>query len=757
MKIGRLAFLATMFAGIIAQGFAADKPSVPYASRVGYEEGTDFKYERTIAPGVRHLFESVAKGPLTYNAAIIDMSRPDLMLEVEKAKDLLRGSETLPSMMKRLADPDARPLVGINGDFWGAHSLPINMFVDEGTVWKLPGRPEGDVHRCVFAFDDQKNLFIGIPDISALVTSANGAQSLAIGQVNAGNEKADVSLYNWANGQKVPAVPEGAAQFVLNLDSEEWLPNAPCTATVGANQAGELTLDHRTAVLHVKGEVPAWLAEGKKVALKSDFKNLPGKVLGVIGGGPHLLENGEQDFDRWDREEGTGKQFITDLHPRTAVGLLPDHKTLVLVVVDGRQPRKSIGNALPTLANYMKSLGCVDAMNLDGGGSSSMVVAGDVVNFPSDAGGPRALSNGLIVRRTAPLGPLAKAVLMPNNVTVPPGATVDFLAQGQDASGEQISVDGARLKLGNVTSKEGADWMAPQAVPSVSVTSEKTSEVNATLVVSDGRKFPTEPAKVTVVKATKAEFVPHALLLSKGDQDDLMLHFSNDSGAKYYAGAYMKDIKFPDFLKYDPATHTVTALKAGSGKITYKTKGLKAEAPVAVDKFSEQLVDSFDTLPADPAAWMVLANANEKKTTLELDTKKKKEGAASWKFTYAMAKGGTTKISLPIAQDIPGNPPALGLWIFGDGNEHWLRGILEDSKGGLFYADFTNTKAGISWKNEWKFARATMQDPSILKSDHPAPIAPFKLRDLYLIQPQEAAKKNGTIWIDGLTALDVPK
>ncbi|HEY3324186.1 MAG TPA: phosphodiester glycosidase family protein [Planctomycetota bacterium] len=77
------------------------------------------------------------------------------------------------------------------------------------------------------------------------------------------------------------------------------------------------------------------------------------------------------------------------LHPRTAVGLSADGKTMWMVVVDGRQPGYSEGMALGELAGLMLELGCANALNLDGGGSAIMLVAKtgekpEVVSRPSD-------------------------------------------------------------------------------------------------------------------------------------------------------------------------------------------------------------------------------------------------------------------------------------------------------------------------------------------------------------------------------------
>ena len=75
-------------------------------------------------------------------------------------------------------------------------------------------------------------------------------------------------------------------------------------------------------------------------------------------------------------------------------------RKLLLVAVDGRQPGYSVGMTLEELAHFFLKLGAVDAMNLDGGGSTTMVIGGEVVNSPSD-GRERPVGSALLVCRRA--------------------------------------------------------------------------------------------------------------------------------------------------------------------------------------------------------------------------------------------------------------------------------------------------------------------------------------------------------------------
>ena len=114
----------------------------------------------------------------------------------------------------------------------------------------------------------------------------------------------------------------------------------------------------------------------------------------VVTTGPVLLVDGEAEPVVKDR-------FNTNRHPRTAVGRRSDG-TVLLVVADGRNSAAA-GLSMVELQQVMVALGCRDAINLDGGGSTTMVVRGAVVNHPSDnnrfdAAGERPVANAVVVR-----------------------------------------------------------------------------------------------------------------------------------------------------------------------------------------------------------------------------------------------------------------------------------------------------------------------------------------------------------------------
>jgi exopolysaccharide biosynthesis protein len=108
-------------------------------------------------------------------------------------------------------------------------------------------------------------------------------------------------------------------------------------------------------------------------------------VFDAVGGDPILLLGGAQ----------TPICVSCARQPRTAIGVTATGQIL-LVVIDGRRPGWSRGATLGELRAILRDLGAVDALNLDGGGSSEMVVDGEVVNRPSD-GRERRITNAVLI------------------------------------------------------------------------------------------------------------------------------------------------------------------------------------------------------------------------------------------------------------------------------------------------------------------------------------------------------------------------
>ncbi len=175
------------------------------------------------------------------------------------------------------------------------------------------------------------------------------------------------------------------------------------------DSAGSSTIPVNGAVLSCTGAARAWakatLRVGTPIKILSELDALYASdnarqtrrfrnAQNIVGGVSLLLSEGAINLT-WQRE-AAAEDFALGRHPRTAIGRMPDGR-LLLVAVDGRQLGVSYGLTLQELAELMKDLGATDAMNLDGGGSTTMVVNGSIQNKPSDPTGERPVSDALLV------------------------------------------------------------------------------------------------------------------------------------------------------------------------------------------------------------------------------------------------------------------------------------------------------------------------------------------------------------------------
>lgn len=143
------------------------------------------------------------------------------------------------------------------------------------------------------------------------------------------------------------------------------------------------------------------LRAGESISLELRLEPRPGdpgsgweRAHSIVSAGPLLLAGGAA-VGRPELE-AISRVFALARHPRTAVASRADG-TLLLVAVEGRRPESSVGMSLPELTALLEALGAVDAVNLDGGGSTALVVEGELLSRPSDREGERANGDALLL------------------------------------------------------------------------------------------------------------------------------------------------------------------------------------------------------------------------------------------------------------------------------------------------------------------------------------------------------------------------
>lgn len=134
--------------------------------------------------------------------------------------------------------------------------------------------------------------------------------------------------------------------------------------------------------------------EISKILARGSFKKW--KMQTAVAGGPILVQDGNIAISN-NQELKFGGKAITDKHPRTAMGYTADGK-LIFLVIEGRFPGKSEGASLIEEATILRDLGSVEALNLDGGGSSCLLVNGKETIRPSDKEGERAVPAVIMIK-----------------------------------------------------------------------------------------------------------------------------------------------------------------------------------------------------------------------------------------------------------------------------------------------------------------------------------------------------------------------
>ncbi len=359
-----------------------------------------------VAPGVLHAYAWSAAGPWAINVLEIDGAVCAPRIEAR-----MPGSRL--ASRARTSDLAGRAIAAVNADFFTPTGAPVGAQVGGGEVVAGPvARPvfaltETTTHGAMRSAASAPAAWIGRAVLRGYI--ARGADTLRIAQVNrppastgsdpragAGGDDV-VHLFTHRFGAESPA-DSGAAVVQLARIRGSAGRGAGVVASVDA-RGDAVPLDSGVVVVLGRGtaaSVLGTLAAGDTVEWRVELVPAAGQgapAAEAVGGQPVLLRDGAVAADI---REGIAPSFGERRHPRTAVGITGDRR-LLWVTVDGRQPPYSDGMSLAELADLMARLGARDALNLDGGGSTTMVVRGVVVNRPSDAAGERAVGNALVL------------------------------------------------------------------------------------------------------------------------------------------------------------------------------------------------------------------------------------------------------------------------------------------------------------------------------------------------------------------------
>jgi hypothetical protein len=344
-----------------------------------------------VAPGVEHteirrgdFGRGIGPDRWTVNVLVLDPSKTKIALG--RALDRGVGTETPSSIAARRG-----ALAATNGGYFRTEGVyrgePAGILALAGKVLSEPSRRRPGL--AVSSAGGRTRLAVVDVDFASEVVSAKGARR-RINGVNRPRLDGELILYT----------PEFSPTTLTGANGAEAVIIASRVRTVRDGR-GDAAIPPGGWVVSGHGDSRAWvlknMKEGARAELKSRVRLRPSPPFApefVLGGGPRLVRDGRPAAasDPGIYPEG----FAAARHPRTAVGVRADGRVL-LVTVDGRQPEMSVGMTIAELASLLIELGAVEAVNMDGGGSTAMVVRGRVVNSPSDLTGERAVGDALLV------------------------------------------------------------------------------------------------------------------------------------------------------------------------------------------------------------------------------------------------------------------------------------------------------------------------------------------------------------------------
>ncbi len=378
--------LAASCAARIAQHTAQPLSPLPWP--------TDSLRTQSIVDGVTHHFLYSPTGPWAIHVLDIDLTRCNVVVPVKNLSTEPRSAIGRTKTSASLADlgTHARVVGGVNADFFALtppFGVPVGALIIDGTLIAGPGAQP------VLAFDA-----VGTPHIETLTVH---------GTLSIGTQRFPIASWN-------RAAPGGIAFFDAHYASTTDTASRTIEIALdGQTTARVIDVDTLTAgvAIPARGGVLVVGARAPRAVRQAIAALHPGDAVSVslslapyqphnaVGGRPWLLRDGVSNPAI---DSGLPTSFNIGRNPRTAAGISADGHRLILAVVDGRQKPYSDGMSLPELAALMRALGARDAINLDGGGSTTLVYADPdsggalrVANRPSDKGGERAVGDALAV------------------------------------------------------------------------------------------------------------------------------------------------------------------------------------------------------------------------------------------------------------------------------------------------------------------------------------------------------------------------
>lgn len=341
---------------------------------------------RTVHDGVEYTELNREIGGVNVRMNLLKLDLSKVRIDVRHALDKAVGVETTSSIALRHG-----AVAAINAGFFRLDKSSfggddVGFLLIDKQLWSEPA-----MNRTALAISNGKRsteVIFGRWNFAGYLRWRSHARPNLLKGLNREAKKGEIIAFTTAFGD---VVPRAAGEVRITVRKKRVV--AVC--------AEDCKIPPNGFVLAGSGDGASFLKEltpGESIDLSWDLRDgVPGAsrfmIEDAVAGVPRLISDGKMNV-AW-QEERSSRSFVETRHPRTAVARLKDGKFL-LITVDGRS-ESSGGLGLYDLAKFLLELGAVDALNLDGGGSTTMFLDGKVVNKPSDKEGERKVGDAILV------------------------------------------------------------------------------------------------------------------------------------------------------------------------------------------------------------------------------------------------------------------------------------------------------------------------------------------------------------------------
>lgn len=676
---------------------------------------------RVVGPGMVHMRAVDPSGPWHINLFEADLTNPYLVIETLKADDRVRALETTSSMAARRNFEGHLAVGAVNGDFYGGVGEPINIQVVRGEIVK---REASD--RTAIGFTPENAPMMDFFSFSGEAILDDGT-ALALTGVNQVRGADNLILYNSFMGTSTGTNEFGTEVGLEMLD--DWIVNDTLRAIVRTMETGvgNMAIPEDGAVLSGHGTASDGLLAGVAVddtiRIITRVQPTQDLVKEMIGGGPFLLVDGEVDIGP--------RGDANDRHPRTAIGFSADSTKLILAAVDGRQSI-SIGMTLHELALLMQQAGAATAMNLDGGGSTTMVVRGDVVNSPS-GGGERPVSNALGLFSTAPVGDINQIRISDRRVRLFRGTAYRVHVEVVDEFFNPLPLDSASLsfeadpQVGSIDDK-GLLQVAASADSGYVRALYQGFEDSLEVVITDVGRIDISPKAPLTDTTRTIQFSVTAF-----DTDNVERSVSNSEFDWSSSNEVVGTVDSTGLFKGHASGETFVIVSHGD---------LRDSALVTVDVREGSLVlDSLDSV----SDWEIAAeNADPGIESIVVVDTARTLGIGAIALTYRYTPNqSASRVYLTRDIQISGVPDSISVDVWSNLTDHRIFFEVVDSRGNLFLRYPPGRRPDLP-TDRFETVSASITSPGIL---YPIQFVRFGLQ---LAPSDEPGEQTGSVLLDNL-------